>query len=467
MMRLSLAGLIVFASLINSFASAAEPTRPPNVILLFADDLGYGDLSCFGSKTIRTPNLDRIAAEGIKLTNFYVAQAVCSASRAALLTGRYPNRVGILGALGPNATNGIKDREFTMGELFKSRGYATAIVGKWHLGHLPQFLPTRHGFDEYFGLPYSNDMWPNHPTKKDYPPLPLIDGQTTIETMPDLSKLSERYVDRALKFIERNQSKPFFLYLPFTFPHVPLFAGTNYSGKSPHGLYADVVEELDGVVGRILDKLKQLDLESNSIVVFTSDNGPWLSYGNHGGSSGGLREGKGTTFEGGVRVPFVARWPGYIPAKSVCHEPAMTIDLLPTLAKRIEAKLTAEIEMAFDGRDIGEMLESPSRAKSPHEALYFYWGRQLQAVRAGKWKLHLPHAYNHVETPGTNGQPGKIVQQRIETALFDLETDPNESTDVAAKHPDVVDRIKKYAEQARADLGDEPPAADKKGKKKD
>jgi len=426
--------------------SAAE--RPPNVILIFADDLGYGDLSCYGSKTIKTPHLDRLAKEGMKFTDFYVAQAVCSASRAALLTGRYPNRVKIFGALGPNAKTGLPSTEPTISSLLKARGYATACFGKWHLGHLPEFLPTRHGFDRYYGLPYSNDMWPKHPTAK-FPPLPLIEGEKTIETNPDQSQLTPEYTRRTIQFIEQHKDKPFFVYLPHTMPHVPLFVAEDRRGKSAGGLYGDVVEAIDHGVGQILECLAKNDLEKNTLVIFTSDNGPWLSYGNHGGSAGNLREGKGTAWEGGVRVPMLARLPGVIPAGSICREPAMTIDLLPTLAKWCGAKLP---ELKLDGKDIGPLLRGEKDAKSPKEAYYFCWGRQLHAVRAGRWKLHLPHTYPTLKTPGKDGKPGAFMQAKTPLALYDLETDPGERDNLVEKHPEVVKRLQELAETARTDL---------------
>lgn len=319
-------------------AMAAETSKTPNVVLVFADDLGYADLSCYGAKGYRTPNLDRLAAEGVKFTDFYVPQAVCSASRTALLTGCYPNRVGILGALGPKNRHGINDDETTLGEVFKSRGYATAIYGKWHLGHHPQFLPPRHGFDEYFGLPYSNDMWPKHPEAKHaFPDLPLIEGEKTIALNPDQSQLTTQYAEHAVSFIERHRDQPFFVYLAHSMPHVPLFVSDKYQGRTERGLFGDVIEEVDWSVGQILATLEKLKLDEQTLVIFTSDNGPWLSYGDHAGSAEPLREGKGTSFDGGVREPCVMRWPGRIPPGAVCHEPAMTIDLLPTLAKLIGA----------------------------------------------------------------------------------------------------------------------------------
>jgi arylsulfatase A-like enzyme len=435
-----------------SVAPATAAERPPNVVIVYADDLGYGDLGCFGSMTIRTPNLDRMAAEGVRLTNFYVAQAVCSASRASLLTGCYPNRIGILGALGPNDRHGISDSEVTLGQLFQSRGYATAIYGKWHLGHHPQFLPTRHGFDDYFGLPYSNDMWPRHPTNRTYPDLPLFDGSKVVQTNPDMDTLTSRYTERAVAFIRRNKDRPFFLYVPHSMPHVPLGASTPYRGKSMAGLYGDVIEEIDGSVGQILAALKETDLDNSTLVIFTSDNGPWLSYGNHAGSAGPLREGKGTSWEGGVREPFVARWPGTIPAGRASSVPLMTIDLFPTLAKLIGADLPKH---PIDGRDAWPVLRGDPDARSPHEAYYFYWDRELQAVRSGRWKLHFPHPYRSLtDLPGRDGQPGDYRTTRTELALYDLEADVGETTNVAARHPEVVERLKALAETGRTELGD-------------
>jgi arylsulfatase A len=424
--------------------------RPPNVVLIYADDLGYGDLGCYGNKVIRTPNLDRLATEGVRFTDFYVAQAVCSASRTALLTGCYPNRVGILGALGPAARHGIHDRETTLAEVLKAKGYATAIFGKWHLGHHPQFLPTRHGFDEYFGLPYSNDMWPRHPTAK-FPDLPLVEGEKTIELNPDQTKLTTQYTERAVAFIEKNKAKPFFLYVPHAMPHVPLFVSEKHRGKSKAGLYGDVIEEIDWSVGEVVAALKRHGLEQDTLVMFASDNGPWLSYGPHGGSAGPLREGKGTSFDGGARVPFIARWPVKIPAGSVCREPAMTIDLLPTLAKFAGA---GQPTLPVDGKDIGPLLTEPATAKSPQEAYFFYWGQQLQAVRAGKWKLHFSHDYQALKSGGSDGKPGVYAKQTLELSLFDLETDVQESKNVAAANADVVARLTALANRVRTDLGD-------------
>jgi arylsulfatase A-like enzyme len=448
---------------LTTASSAAD--RPPNVVLILADDLGYGDLSCYGATGWKTPNLDKLAADGVRFTDFYVAQAVCSASRTALLTGCYPNRVGILGALGPQSQHGIHDDETTIAEVLKTRGYATAIFGKWHLGHHPKFLPVRHGFDEYFGLPYSNDMWPYHPgvahlplaeRLKRWPYLPLIEGDKVINanvTAEDQKQLTTWYTERAIQFIEQHQTQPFFCYVPHAMPHVPLFVSDKQSGKSQQGLYGDVIQEIDWSVGQITATLERLGLSNNTLVIFTSDNGPWLTYGNHAGSSGGLREGKGTSFEGGVREPCIMRWPGKIPAGSVCREPAMTIDLLPTLAKLAGAELP---KLPIDGLDIWPLISGEANAKSPHAAFYFYWGQHLQAVRSGKWKLHFPHDYISTtpENVGGDGRPGKPANQKIDLALFDLEADRAETTNLADQHPDIVARLTALADKARADLGD-------------
>src|SRR5262249_17057158 len=318
--------------------SPAADAAPPNFVVVYADDLGYGDLGCYGARDWATPNLDRLAREGRRFTDFYVAQAVCSASRTALLTGCYPNRVGILGALAPASKVGFSDGEKPIADVLRTRGYTPAIYGKWHLGHHPKFLPTRHGFDDYFGLPYSNDMWPRHPSSK-FPPLPLIEGEKVIQSNPDQSRLTTWYTERAVKFIDANRDRPFFLYVPHAMPHVPLFVSEKHAGKSKGGLYGDVVMEIDWSVGQILAALERNKLDGRTLVRFASDNGPWLSYGDHAGTTAGLREGKATTFEGGVRVPCLMRWPGHIPAGSVCRDPVMTIDVLPTFAHLAGAKL--------------------------------------------------------------------------------------------------------------------------------
>jgi arylsulfatase A-like enzyme len=435
----------------------AEPSDAPNVVVIFIDDMGYADIGPFGAEGYATPNLDRMAREGRIFTDFYAAQAVCSASRAALMTGCYNVRVGILGALAHQANHGISDREMTLAEVVKQKGYATACYGKWHLGHHPKFLPANHGFDEYLGLPYSNDMWPFHPTAgKNFPDLPLIEDTRIIDadvTGDDQTQLTTRYTQRAVQFIERNKDRPFFVYLPHSMVHVPLYVSDKFRGKSSRGLFGDVVMEIDWSVGQILDTLRKHQLDRRTLVIFTADNGPWLSYGDHAGSAGPHREGKGTMFDGGCREPTVMWWPGKIPPGTVCKEPAMTIDILPTLAHLVGASLP---DHKIDGQNIWPLMAGEPDAKSPQEAYYFYWGQQLQAVRMGRWKLHFPHTYRTLggKPGGTGGRPVAYEEGTIELALFDLEVDSGETTNVVEQHPDVVAKMQALAERMRADLGD-------------
>jgi arylsulfatase A len=449
--------LVALASLtwiaVLTAASAAEPARQPNFVLIFADDLGYGDLGCYGAKGYTTPHLDRLAAEGMRFTDFHVPAAVCSASRVALLTGCYPQRVSILGALGPGSKVGIHADEVLLSELLKSRGYATAIYGKWHLGDAPEFLPKRHGFDDYFGLPYSNDMWPNHPTNKSFPKLPLIEGDKIVEYMPDQTQLTTWYTERAVKFIEANREKPFFLYVPHSMPHVPLFVSDKFKGKSERGIFGDVLMEIDWSVGQIVSALKKHGLEENTLVMFTSDNGPWLSYGDHAGSAGPLREGKGTTWEGGQRVPCVARWPGKIPAGKLCTEFCTTMDVLPTFAKLAGGAPPAG--HTIDGHDIWPLLSGVKDANSPYEVFNYYWAYGLEGVRVGNWKLVFPHNFRSLTgKPGSGGLPGGYTDGKTELALYNLATDVGEKTDVSGSNPEVVARLSALAERARDELGD-------------
>jgi len=425
---------------------------PPNIVVIFTDDQGWADTGRFGAKGFETPHLDRMADEGMRFTSAYVAQPVCGASRAALLTGCYPNRIGLLGAPGPNAKHGIHDKELTIAEMLKEKGYATGIFGKWHLGHRPPFLPMRHGFDEYFGLPYSNDMWPFHPENPDgYPDLPLMEGEEIIAHNPDMNKLTTWYTERAVRFIDTHHEEPFFLYLPHSMPHVPLGVSDKFKGKSAQGMYGDVIMEIDWSVGQVLAALERHGLDENTFVFFATDNGPWLSYGDHAGSAGPLREGKGTTWDGGDRVPCIVRWPGQIPAGTECAEPVMTIDLLPTLAGIVGGRLP---DHTIDGEDIWPLMAGERGAQSPHDALYFYNGNGLQAIRSGRWKLHLPHKYRTLagRTGGTGGIPVKYEQAKTELALFDLENDIGESIDLSAEHPEVVQRLKAMAEAFDKDI---------------
>ena len=446
--RFALPIVLLFAGVV---CRAADPL--PNFVVIYCDDLGYADVGCFGAKDYATPHIDQLAREGMRLIDFHTAAAVCSASRVALLTGCYPQRVGILGALGPKAKIGIHNDEVLLPEILKERGYATAIFGKWHLGDDPKFLPTRHGFDRYFGLPYSNDMWPNHPTNKSFPPLPLIEQDKVIDLMPDQTQLTTWYTDRAVKFIEESKDTPFFLYVPHSMPHVPLFVSDKFQGKSGAGLYGDVIQEIDWSVGQIMASLKEHGLDERTLVIFSSDNGPWLSYGNHAGSAGPLREGKGTTWEGGQRVPCIARWPGQIPAGSECRELTATIDILPTLAKLAGGQLPQD--RIIDGQDLWPLLSSQPGAKSPHKAFYYYWDYGLDAVRVADWKLVFPHKYRSLTgTPGQDGKPGGYSEATTELALYNLDQDEGETRNLASQYPHLVQDLKVLAEQAREDLGD-------------
>ena len=451
---LGLMGTSMAMIMLPNCTGKVSSTKNPNIIIVFTDDQGYADVGCFGAEGFETPNLDRMAEEGVLFTDFHATTAVCSASRVSLMTGCYPERVSILGALGPGSKIGINSEEVTIAEILKSCGYATAIYGKWHLGDNPKFLPTRHGFDEYFGLPYSNDMWPNHPTAGDrYPPLPLIEGEEIIQYMPDQTMLTTWYTERAVKFIENNNDKPFFLYVPHSMPHVPLYVSDKFKGKSERGLYGDVIMEIDWSVGQIMAALKKHDIDEQTLMIFTSDNGPWLSYGDHAGSADPLREGKGTMFEGGMREPCIMRWQGRIPAGTICRELATTMDILPTVTKLVGGKLP---EHNIDGHDILPLIIGKKGAKSPTEVYYCYYRGRLEAVRSGKWKLHFPHTYRTMagKSGGTGGKPNPYSQAEIGLALFDLENDISETTNVADKHPDVVKRLQTLGEKAREDLGD-------------
>ncbi len=444
------------AFLLLTLPAARQAARPPNIVIIFIDDLGYADIGAFGAKGYATPNLDRLAREGRVFRDFYVSQAVCSASRASLLTGCYNNRIGILGALNPGSKVGLSSGETTLAEICKQKNYATACYGKWHLGDHRSFLPLQHGFDEYLGLPYSNDMWPLHPTAKNFPDLPLIEGNNVVKpalTHEDQCQLTTQYTERAVAFIEKQRERPFFLYVPHTMVHVPLHVSDKFLGKSGVGLFGDVMMEVDWSVGQIVDAIRKQGLEKDTLLLFTSDNGPWLSYGDHAGSALPLREGKGTMFDGGCREPTIFWGPGRVPAGTVCHEPAMTIDVLPTVAQLLGATLP---QHPIDGRNIWPLISGESGARSPHEAYYFYYGRELQALRSGKWKLHLPHDYRTLNgrKGGTGGTPAKYDTKRIEEALFDLEKDPGETTDLKDSNPEVVARLRTLAAGIRKELGD-------------
>ena len=434
-----------------------EPiSKTPNVIFILTDDMGFSDLGSYGSKMINTPNLDLLASEGALLNSYYSSQAVCSASRASILTGSYPNRIGISGALGPNSKTGINPNEFLMSEMFKQQGYNTAIYGKWHLGDNPKFLPTNHGFDDFYGILYSNDMWPYHPERPDsYPDLMLYDYDKPIEVLTDQSDLTMELTNKSISFIEKNKDDPFFLYLAHPQPHVPLFASSEFKGRSDYGLYTDVIEEIDNSVGLIIKSLKENKLDRNTIVVFTSDNGPWLSYGDHAGSTGIYREGKGTTWEGGQRVPCIVWYPNEIESNTVLSTPFMGIDWLPTFAKLTNSTLSKN---KIDGKNIWENLTGKT-FEDPHEALFFYYHKNsLHAVRYGDYKMYFPHRYRTLngKKGRDDGQPIKYEYVNLlSEELYNLKTDPSEIKNIINDFPDLAKKITTLANNKRKELGDD------------
>ena len=457
-MRLCLLLSSVISLLFATMVSAAD--SKPNIIIILADDLGYGDLGCYGHPSIRTPELDRMAAEGMRFTEFYSAAEVCTPSRAALLTGRYPIRSGMchdrFRVLRRQSTGHLPAAEITLAEQLKGQGYATGHIGKWHLGvwsNNPDGHPSKHGFDFNFGLPHSNDMNPSPLAPKGAPgrldqdakwwDAPLYKGLEIVEQPADQTILTRRYTEEAVKFIKEKKSAPFFLYIAHTFPHVPLFASDKFSGKSPRGLYGDVVEELDWSVGQILETLRSTDLAKNTLVVFTSDNGPWLIQDLAGGSAGLLRDGKGSTWEGGMRVPGLAWWPGRVPAGKVSREPASTMDLFTTCSLLGGGKMPTDRQI--DGIDLLPVLTGTGPAA--REAYFYYRGTRLFAVRQGKWKAHfLTQPGYGTPKPDPHDPP----------LLFDLANDPSESVDVASKHPEVLAAIDAIVKNHQAKL--EPAA---------
>jgi arylsulfatase A-like enzyme len=436
-----LLGLLAFPW--TAFAEAAQGRSKPNFIVILIDDMGYGDIGPYGSKLNRTPCLDRMAAEGMKLTSFYAAP-VCTPSRAQMMTGCYAKRVSLPNVLGPVSRIGINASERTVAESLKQQGYATMCVGKWHLGDQPEFLPTRHGFDHYLGLPYSNDMGPRKPGDRN-PPVPLLRDQRVIEAPVQQDKLVQRYTEEAVKFITANKDHPFFLYLPHTAVHVPIHPGKAFQGKSANGRYGDWVAEVDWSTGRVLDTLRELKLDSRTLVLFTSDNGPWRSQGKDGGVAGPLRGGKSSTWEGGVREPTIAWCPGKVPAGTSCDAIMSEMDVLPTLVKLAGGKVPGD--RVIDGRDIWPLL-SGQEEQSPHEALFYFKGNRLEAVRSGPWKLAI---VPQIED-GVDKGKGPAMKPFV-PKLFNLDADIGETTDVAARNPDVVQRLQSCIQQMDRDLG--------------
>ncbi len=459
-------------SVFLTFASGCAPTKEkpasnqhPNFVVVFIDDMGYGDIGTQGSTGWTTPNLDKMAAEGMRFTNFYSAQPVCSASRAGLLTGCYPNRIGISGALFPTDTVGINTNETTIAEMLKQKGYATAIYGKWHLGHHEEFLPLQHGFDEYLGIPYSNDMWPLSNTGKIlpegnnrllYPDLPVMQDNGVLFTITDWKgqdTLTTLYTEKAVDFINRNADKPFFLYVPHTMAHIPLGVSDKFRRKSEQGLFGDVMMEIDWSVGEIEKALEKNGIADNTVIIFTTDNGPWLNFGNHGGSAGGLREGKTTSWEGGQRVPFIIKWPGNVPAGTICNKLACAIDILPSFAKLADAPLP---QLKIDGVDISGLWKGNLDSDPRGNMLFYYGKNNLNAVRKGNWKLVLPHNWQSYNTkPGMDGEGGPRIKMTVEKPeLYNMMRDPGEQYNVIDYHPEKVAEIMPLVEAARAELGD-------------
>jgi arylsulfatase len=441
----------------------------PNFVIIFTDDQGYADIGCFGAEGFETPHLDKLAERGMRFTDFYVSEPVCSASRTSLLTGCYAKRLGIRGALGPHAKIGVDPAEDTIADVLKREGYATCAIGKWHLGHRREFLPLQQGFDEYLGIPYSNDMWPvhydgkqiekdsDHPKKwkANHPQLPLIDGNEKVDefrTLESQNSITTRYTERAVKFIESHVDEPFFLYLAHTMVHVPLGVSDKFKGKSEQGMYGDTMMEIDWSVGEVVAALERNNLLDNTVIVYTSDNGPWMNYGNHAGQVGPLREAKGTTWDGGVRVPCIMSWPGHIPAGSECNQLASTLDLLPTFTHLADGKLP---ERPIDGVNILPLMLGQTET-SPRDHIVFYYSNRPECIRMGQWKLHAPHGYRSYEgvEPGNDGWPGPYGKGEVtEFELYDLENDIGERNNVAAQYPEVVEKMTKLIMHYRETLG--------------
>ena len=430
---------------------------PPHIVLIFTDDQGYADLGCYGGTHVRTPHLDSLAATGTRFTHFRVAQAVCTASRAALLTGCYPNRLGLRGAIGPESTAGLAPAETTLAELLRGRGYATHMIGKWHLGNASPLLPTDQGFDSYYGIPYSHDMWGGHPNPvqaAQFPArVPLLRDTQVVAQLSGFDDLTRRYNAAAVERIAAHDpDRPLFLYLAHSLPHVPLAEDSTYAPRTGLGLYADVMAEIDAGVGELYAALAARGMADNTLLIFTSDNGPWLSYGGHAGRTGGLREGKGTSFEGGVRVPLLVHGAG-VAVGTVSTAPLMSIDWLPSIAALVGAPLPAR---PVDGRN--RLTDFLGQTEQPAPQPYaVYWLDGLDAVisPSGRWKLHFPHPYRTLDGPVRNdGYPAPYRQERIGLSLFDLHADPHETTDVAAQFPDTVGYLQAIGAALRDELGD-------------
>lgn len=466
--------VVAISQLINAQQTKREFNKP-NIIVINMDDMGYGDTEPYGATGYATPNFNRLAKEGMRFTHFYAAQAVCSPSRAALLTGCYPNRVGMSGgALMPWSTKALNTSEETIASLLKAAGYTTAMLGKWHLGSKPPYLPLHFGFDSFYGIPYSHDMWPIDYEGKPitdtsnwrikFPTLPVLEGDkqvATITTLEQQSTLTTTLTEKAEQFIVKNKNRPFFLYLAHPMPHVPLAVSAKFKDKSGAGLFGDVISEIDWSIGKVMDVLDKNGLSKNTMLIVTSDNGPWLSFGNHAGSSGGLREGKGTAWDGGTRVPCFIRWPDEVAAGAVCNQLLTHMDILPTILAATKAPLPKQ---KIDGLNFLSLLTGQSK-NSPRELFYVYYDlNNLKLVRYKYWELVLPHrSQSYVQgSPGKDGKPGPTPIVDVPMALYDLRHDPGTVYDVQKQYPEIVNEILKYAEEAREDLGDD--ITNRKGK---
>lgn len=448
---------LILLSALGSLPLCAQAEDYTNFIIINLDDVGYGDFSFNGAYGYTTPHIDKMAAEGVRFTHFLAGQPISGASRAGLLTGCYPNRIGFAGAPGPDSSYGIHPEEMTMGELLKQKGYSTAIFGKWHLGSQKQFLPLQNGFDEYYGLPYSNDMWPFHPQQGEvfnFPDLPTYNGNEVVGYNTDQTCFTTDYTTRSVDFIKKNRDKPFFLYLAHSMPHVPLAVSDKFKGKSEQGLYGDVMMEIDWSVGEVLKALRELGLEENTLVVLTSDNGPWTNYGNHAGSAGGLREAKATTFDGGNRIPCVMYWKGKTLPGSTCNKLTSNIDLFPTLAEISGAPLP---QRKIDGVSLLPLIKGEKEANPRESFVYYYNKNDLEAVTDGRFKLVFPHKYvtYGAFVPGNDGQPGQLTNlQLYKTEMYDLRRDPGERYDVISQYPEEAAKLMKIADGMRDELGD-------------
>lgn len=428
----------------------SQRPEKPNIIILMTDDQGYGDVHCYNNAELSTPNLDKMANEGVRFTNFYAGASSSTPSRAALLTGRYAQRVGLPTVVDDTTSNGLKSTEYTIADYLKQNNYATGIFGKWHLGCQPEHMPTRHGFTEFFGIPYSNDMWPFHPKPSHpYKALPLYENETVVEYNPNVNTITARLTEHAVNFINRHSKEAFFMYVPYTLPHVPLGVSDKFKGKSGQGIYADVIMEIDWSVGEILKALQDNGIDEHTLVMFTSDNGPWLTYGNHSGWNGGLREGKGTTFEGGQRVPFIIRMPGTIPANQVSNQFISALDITPTLLQLTQTKMPHM--NPFDGQNIWDaFLCKPIT----HQPFFFVNNEKVEAVRADQWKLILLHKYRIVIESGKNGRPGiqNNYGAEIGLSLFDLVKDPQETVNLAEEHQAIAAKLYQLADSFQVSL---------------